>query len=90
MAPVMGVEEPVPTPLSDVALPPAGIRFIWLGTADVAGGAGVFALGGAVEEAGCARTGVRIARAATAATPIKTCFISSLPMGLTLNTRAAY
>ena len=53
-------------PLSDVALPPAGIRFIWLG-AEVAGGAGVFALVGAVEGAGCARTGAEIARAAAAA-----------------------
>jgi len=51
------VREPVPMPLSDVALPPAGIRFIWLGRAEVAGGAGVFALGCAVEGAGCARTG---------------------------------
>jgi hypothetical protein len=77
-------------PLSDVAPPPAGIRFIWLGTAEVAGGAGVFALGDAVEDAGCARTGARIAKAATAATPIKTCFMSNLPIGLTLNIRAAY
>jgi hypothetical protein len=88
MAPVMGTcQEPVPMPLSDVALPPAGIRFIWLETSDVAG---VFALGDGVEETGCARTGARIARAATAATPIKTCFISNLPIGLTLNIRAAY
>jgi hypothetical protein len=57
-------------PLSDVALPPSGIRFIWLG-AELAGGAGVFALGGAVEGAGCARTGAQIARAAAAAMPIK-------------------
>jgi hypothetical protein len=62
-------------PLSDVALPPAGIRCIWLGSAD---GAGVSALGDAVEGAGCARTGARIARAATAATLIKRCFICSL------------
>jgi hypothetical protein len=74
-------------PLSDVALPPAGIRFIWLGASDVAG---VFAPGDAVEEAGCARTGARIARAATAATPIKTCFMSNLSIGVTLKTRAAY
>jgi len=61
-------------PLSDVALPPAGIRFIWLG-AEVAGGAGVFALGGAVEGAGCARTGAEIARAAAAAMPTKIRFM---------------
>jgi hypothetical protein len=60
-------------PLSDVALPPAGIRFIWLG-AEAAGGAGVLALGGAVEGAGCARTGAEIARAA-AAMPIKIHFM---------------
>jgi hypothetical protein len=65
-------------PLSDVALPPAGIRFIWLG-AEVAGGAGVFALGGAVEGAGCARTGAQIARAAAAAMPINIRFMCKSP-----------
>ena len=66
-------------PLSDVALPPAGIRFIWLGGSDVVDGAGVLALGGAVEGAGCARTGAEITNAATAATPIRRCFMSNLP-----------
>ena len=68
-------------PLSDVALPPAGIRFIWLGGSDVVDGAGVLALGGAVEGAGCARTGAEITNAATAVTPIRRCFMSNLPQG---------
>ncbi len=64
-------------PLFDVALPPAGIRFIWLGVADCAAGAGAVAPGGgAVEGAGCAQTGTEIASAATAATPIKRPFMT--------------
>lgn len=57
-------------PLSDVALPPAGIRFI-----DCTGAAaGVGVVGGAAEGAGCAQTGAAIASAATAAALIKKCF----------------
>jgi hypothetical protein len=66
-------------PLSDVALPPAGIRFIWLGCSVVVDGPGVFVLGGAVEGAGCARTGAEITNAATAVTPIRRCLMSRLP-----------
>jgi hypothetical protein len=59
-------------PLFDVALPPAGIRFIWLGIADGVAGAGALAPGGGgVAGAGCAHTGTEIASAATAAAPIK-------------------
>jgi hypothetical protein len=66
-------------PLSDVALPPAGIRFIWLVGSDVVDGAGVLALGGAVEGTGCARTGAETTNAPTTATPIRRCFMSNLP-----------
>jgi hypothetical protein len=59
-------------PLSDVALPPAGIRFI--GCTGAAAGAGVAAAGGAVAGAGCAQTGAAITKAADAAAPIKRCF----------------
>jgi hypothetical protein len=65
-------------PLSDVALPPAGIRFIWLGGSDVIDGAGVFAPGAEVDEAGCARTGAEITNTATTAALIKRCFMSNL------------
>lgn len=62
-------------PLSDVALPPASIRFIWFGIADVAAGPGALAPGGGADGAGWAHTGTAIASAATAAPPIKRCFI---------------
>jgi hypothetical protein len=60
-------------PLSDVALPPAGIRFI-----GCTGGAGALAPGGgAVEGVGCAQLGAEIAIVATTATPVnRCCFIA--------------
>ena len=64
-----------PVPLSDVALPPAGIRFIWCGIADGAAGPGALAPGGGADGAGWAHTGAAIASAATAAPPIKRCFM---------------
>jgi hypothetical protein len=70
------VTEPVPR--LDVALPPAGIRFIWLGIADVGAGgagAGVLAPGDDVDGAGCAQTGAQSPSAATTAAPIKRCFM---------------
>ena len=62
-----------PVPLSDVAFPPAGIRFISFGIADVAGGA--LAPGGAADGAGWARAAPAIARAAIATPLIKRCFM---------------
>jgi len=68
-------------PLSDVAFPPAGIRFI--DCTGAAAGAGAFVLGAAFEEAGCAHTGAEIANAATAVTPIKRYFmVSSLSISV--------
>ena len=64
-----------PVPLSEVALPPAGIRFISLGIADVAGGPGALAPGGGADGEVWAHAGTAIATAATPTAPIKRCFM---------------
>jgi hypothetical protein len=71
---VADVDDDGPVPLSEVALPPIGIRFISLGIAPGIAGIVVLVPGCAVDGAGCAQTGTEIASAATAATPIKICF----------------
>lgn len=71
MAPIMGARHRAGVPLSDVALPPAGIRF------DGCTALGLVADGGGLVGAGCADSGVETAIAASAVAVIKRLFMTS-------------